>query len=146
MFFSKEQRENKGKHGCGKKHRCRKTGDPKERNPIRPEPEPHQRTPSWLLPSGPDQVHGPAVTRTPEFKGKCGGEGGIRTLGTRKRTHAFQACSLSHSDTSPSQSYEQNPERIPNRHIVSPFLKKLPTDHPRNPVEKNLFIEPRGIL
>ncbi|SVA03522.1 uncharacterized protein METZ01_LOCUS56376 [marine metagenome] len=30
------------------------------------------------------------------------GEGGIRTLGTRERTHAFQACSLSHSDTSPS--------------------------------------------
>ncbi len=29
------------------------------------------------------------------------GEGGIRTHGTRKRTHAFQACSLSHSDTSP---------------------------------------------
>ncbi len=29
------------------------------------------------------------------------GEGGIRTRGTRKRTHAFQACSLSHSDTSP---------------------------------------------
>ncbi len=68
---------------------------------MRPEPEAHQRTPSWLLPSGPDQVDGPAVTRTPEFKGKCGGEGGIRTLGTRKRTHAFQACSLSHSDTSP---------------------------------------------
>ncbi len=30
-----------------------------------------------------------------------GGEGEIRTLGTDKRTHAFQACSLSHSDTSP---------------------------------------------
>jgi hypothetical protein len=30
-----------------------------------------------------------------------GGEGGIRTLGTFDRTHAFQACSLSHSDTSP---------------------------------------------
>ena len=68
---------------------------------MRPEPEAHQRTPSWLLPSGPDQVHGPAVTRTPEIRVKCGGEGGIRTLGTRKRTHAFQACSLSHSDTSP---------------------------------------------
>ena len=31
---------------------------------------------------------------------KCG-ESGIRTHGTRKRTHAFQACSLNHSDTSP---------------------------------------------
>ena len=30
-----------------------------------------------------------------------GGEGGIRTLGTDKRTHAFQACSIGHSDTSP---------------------------------------------
>ena len=30
-----------------------------------------------------------------------GGERGIRTLDTRKRIHTFQACSLSHSDTSP---------------------------------------------
>ena len=30
-----------------------------------------------------------------------GGEGGIRTLDTRKRIHTFQACSFSHSDTSP---------------------------------------------
>ena len=30
-----------------------------------------------------------------------GGEKGIRTLGTVSRTHAFQACSLNHSDTSP---------------------------------------------
>ena len=29
------------------------------------------------------------------------GEGGIRTRGTRKRTHAFQACALRHSATSP---------------------------------------------
>ena len=72
-----------------------------EKSIKRPEPEAHQRTPSWLLPSGPDQVDGPAVTRTPEFKVKCGGEGGIRTLGTVSHTHAFQACSLSHSDTSP---------------------------------------------
>ncbi len=32
---------------------------------------------------------------------KFGGESGIRTLGTVSRTHAFQACSLSHSDNSP---------------------------------------------
>src|SRR5690349_19829976 len=31
-----------------------------------------------------------------------GGEKGIRTLGTVSRTHAFQACSLNHSDISPS--------------------------------------------
>ena len=30
-----------------------------------------------------------------------GGEMGIRTPGTVARTHAFQACSLNHSDTSP---------------------------------------------
>ena len=30
-----------------------------------------------------------------------GGEGGIRTLGTLSRTHAFQACALNHSATSP---------------------------------------------
>src|SRR5690606_41795247 len=30
-----------------------------------------------------------------------GGEGGIRTLDTVSRIHAFQACSFNHSDTSP---------------------------------------------
>ncbi len=35
-----------------------------------------------------------------DLRGYCG-ERGIRTLGTVSRTHAFQACSLSHSDTSP---------------------------------------------
>ena len=32
---------------------------------------------------------------------KSGGEGGIRTHVTIAREHAFQACSFSHSDTSP---------------------------------------------
>src|ERR1043165_3556143 len=32
---------------------------------------------------------------------RSGGEGGIRTHGTLSRTHAFQACALSHSATSP---------------------------------------------
>lgn len=40
-----------------------------------------------------------------EFRGlacfKYGGEGGIRTLDTISCIHTFQACSLSHSDTSP---------------------------------------------
>lgn len=35
-----------------------------------------------------------------------GGEGGIRTHGTGKGTHAFQAGSLSHSDTSPQKMFE----------------------------------------
>ena len=34
---------------------------------------------------------------------KNGGAGGIRTLDTRKRIHAFQACALSHSATAPSK-------------------------------------------
>src|SRR2546426_12628618 len=33
--------------------------------------------------------------------GGNGGEGGIRTHGEVSPTHAFQACSFSHSDTSP---------------------------------------------
>ena len=32
---------------------------------------------------------------------RVGGESGIRTHGTLSRTHAFQACALSHSATSP---------------------------------------------
>ena len=36
-----------------------------------------------------------------EPEAKAGGEKGIRTLGTVSRTHAFQACSLNHSDISP---------------------------------------------
>src|SRR5262249_33666956 len=32
----------------------------------------------------------------------CGGEGGIRTLETVARLHAFQACAFDHSATSPS--------------------------------------------
>ncbi len=35
------------------------------------------------------------------ISGMTGGEGGIRTLGRVSPTHAFQACSFSHSDTSP---------------------------------------------
>ena len=40
-----------------------------------------------------------------------GGEGGIRTHGRVSPTHAFQACSLSHSDTSPfSADFSKNRE------------------------------------
>ena len=71
--------------------------------------------PLSLLPSGPDEVRGAPSrgTRAPCFP-RCppsgtavgtlawhGGEGGIRTRGTVTRTHAFQACSFGHSDTSP---------------------------------------------
>ncbi len=35
------------------------------------------------------------------FQIENGGQGGIRTHGTISRTHAFQACSLNHSDTCP---------------------------------------------
>ena len=36
-----------------------------------------------------------------KFETKTGGETGIRTLETVSRLHAFQACSLNHSDISP---------------------------------------------
>ena len=51
----------------------------------------------------------------------CGGEGEIRTLGTRKRTHAFQACSLSHSDTSP----KINPQLLRQVYSLQFFLLQL---------------------
>lgn len=35
------------------------------------------------------------------FTGLCGGQRGIRTLGTLSRTHAFQACAIDHSATCP---------------------------------------------
>src|SRR5262245_35731228 len=41
-----------------------------------------------------------------------GGEGGIRTHGRVPPTHAFQACSLSHSDTSPATSFTSCKERL----------------------------------
>src|SRR6202012_2154414 len=44
--------------------------------------------------------------------GECGGETGIRTLGTFSRTHAFQACALSRSAISPATGAVQyHPER-----------------------------------
>ena len=35
------------------------------------------------------------------IKSRCGGEGGIRTPGTRKRTIDFESTALDHSATSP---------------------------------------------
>ena len=37
------------------------------------------------------------------IKSRCGGEGGIRTPGTRKRTIDFESTALDHSATSPKQ-------------------------------------------
>ena len=37
------------------------------------------------------------------IKSRCGGEGGIRTPGTHKRTIDFESITLNHSDTSPSR-------------------------------------------
>ena len=42
-----------------------------------------------------------------------GGEGGIRTHGPIARPHAFQACSLSHSDTSPRHFSRKSPPQMP---------------------------------
>src|SRR5579863_4446532 len=46
----------------------------------------------------------PLLSETPA---QDGGEGGIRTHGRVSPTHAFQACSLSHSDTSPDAGKER---------------------------------------
>ncbi len=55
-----------------------------------------------------------------------GGEGGIRTLGRVTPTHAFQACSFSHSDTSPDSSFFGD-RRSPTSKSSLPFgpLSKL---------------------
>ncbi len=42
-----------------------------------------------------------AWTRIQAFSFEFGGERGVRTLDTLSRIHTFQACSFSHSDTSP---------------------------------------------
>ena len=47
------------------------------------------------------QVMGLLAIRDRRGKNKYGGEGGIRTHGRISPTHAFQACSLNRSDTSP---------------------------------------------
>jgi hypothetical protein len=51
------------------------------------------------------RMHGGAPYRMVRGGARChtvhGGEGGIRTHGPIARPHAFQACSFSHSDTSP---------------------------------------------
>ena len=47
-----------------------------------------------------------------------GGEGGIRTHGRVSPTHAFQACSLSHSDTSPTTCKEPLPASQPDKEIA----------------------------
>ena len=81
------------------------------------------------------RTHGPRITRSTVFETVpfdrsgtspvttlFGGEGGIRTHGRVSPTHAFQACSLSHSDTSPNdlqrtlpvaQTREEAAEKIP---------------------------------
>ena len=51
-----------------------------------------------------------------------GGEGGIRTHVTIARKHAFQACSFSHSDTSPRRLFNeviQYHGRYPDREITA---------------------------
>src|SRR6185437_10953972 len=49
--------------------------------------------------------------------GQGGGESGIRTHGTVSRTHAFQACALSHSAISPDRPLLERHER---------FCKRMP--------------------
>jgi hypothetical protein len=48
-----------------------------------------------------DRIFGPVSISKYKMSGMSGGESGIRTHGTVSRTHAFQACALSHSAISP---------------------------------------------
>src|SRR4026209_1624258 len=66
---------------------------------------------------------GPRVLRL------CGGESGIRTHGRVSPTHAFQACSLNHSDISPSlesTTCERSDSHYRTRRRLSlPFLHRV---------------------
>jgi hypothetical protein len=55
-----------------------------------------------------------------------GGEGGIRTHGRGYPTHAFQACSLSHSDTSPVHRFLDEPYFQRPRRYLSTRLSPAP--------------------
>ena len=80
--------------GCSKGVRCEARGS--ERGGVAELRRTSER-PSNEAPSG-DTADRP-------FSATCeNGEGGIRTHGRCYPTHAFQACSFSHSDTSPSRS------------------------------------------
>ena len=85
------------KHTDGDRHGCSRQGLTKFTGRQSPGPR------KLLFPSrlGGSRSH---ANTTSAKRNEVGGEGGIRTHGTRKRTHAFQACSLNHSDTSPDAS------------------------------------------
>src|SRR5258708_32635189 len=64
--------------------------------------------------------------------GLPGGEGGIRTHGEVSPTHAFQACSFSHSDTSPRET------------APGPSAPKRPDDSPPSGEASTNAAAPRG--
>ena len=113
--------------------------------------------PLSLLPSGPDEVRGAPSrgTRAPCFprwpgSGHAvgtlewhGGEGGIRTRGTVTRTHAFQACSFGHSDTSPrgARSSIVLSSGAPASHPVC-WWRRGWDSNPRTPVRGQRFSRP----
>jgi hypothetical protein len=74
----------------------------------------HMRQSLPLLPPGPGGFHASLIAGLdhkrpasgsalplPKQRQRLGGERGIRTLGTRERTHEFQSCTFNHSVTSP---------------------------------------------
>jgi hypothetical protein len=70
----------------------------------RPSLHDHQPTTTTPRPATKDQQPGSAPrapARMAQSPGTDGGEGGIRTHGARKDTHAFQACTFGRSVTSP---------------------------------------------
>jgi hypothetical protein len=71
---------------------------------------------------------------------ESGGEGGIRTHGRVSPTHAFQACSLSHSDTSPDTACKEPAHPTARRFCAATRrrsfaaeLRSLPPGLPRSP-------------
>ena len=67
-----------------------------------------------------------------QWSKKHGGEAGIRTLGTVASTHAFQACSLSHSDTSPDRVEDNGGGRVIRKVSRGPTMRHLPATGSRS--------------
>jgi hypothetical protein len=70
-------------------------------NPLHRTPPTHPPFAGPHPPSPARRARRPSHVHVPHRSTANGGEGGIRTRGTVTRTHAFQACSFGHSDTSP---------------------------------------------
>src|SRR6266852_3604041 len=88
------------------KFSCEQTQSEKNHQPARPGRNKHNGTGKQKSKTSYDSKDAANLLDRAEEHGVfgkrlCGGEGGIRTHGRISPTHAFQACSLNRSDTSP---------------------------------------------